>query len=104
MCSGSEEGSYLRRIDPCITQLKAQGPSRTCNESKEEAHLGGVEEVDAVLIKSRGGRQGGVHLALSQSSWSHQSGETWPFPAKKRMCTTHPAYQLRNKGVPFVGP
>ena len=25
-----------RRIDSCITQLKAQGPSRTCNESKEE--------------------------------------------------------------------
>jgi len=23
-------------IDSCITQLKAQGPSRTCNESKEE--------------------------------------------------------------------
>jgi len=27
---------YLRLIDSCITQLKAQGPSRTCNESKEE--------------------------------------------------------------------
>jgi len=26
----------LRLIDSCITQLKAQGPSRTCNESKEE--------------------------------------------------------------------
>ena len=36
MCSGSEEGSYLRLIDSCITQLKAKGPSRTCNESKEE--------------------------------------------------------------------
>jgi len=23
-------------IDSCITQLKAQGPSRACNESKEE--------------------------------------------------------------------
>ena len=31
-----EAGSYLRLIDSCITQLKAQGPSRTCNESKEE--------------------------------------------------------------------
>ena len=30
MCSGSEAGSYLRLIDSCITQLKAQGPSRTC--------------------------------------------------------------------------
>ena len=28
--------SYLRLIDSCITQLKAQGPSRTCTESKEE--------------------------------------------------------------------
>ena len=26
----------LRLIDSCITQLKAQGPCRTCNESKEE--------------------------------------------------------------------
>ena len=33
--SGTEAGSYLRRIDSCITQLKAQGPSRTCDESKE---------------------------------------------------------------------
>ena len=29
-------GSYLRLIDSCITQLKAQGPSGACNESKEE--------------------------------------------------------------------
>ena len=35
-CSGSEAGSYLRLIDSCITQLKAQGPARTCHESKEE--------------------------------------------------------------------
>jgi len=32
----TEAGSYLRLIDSCITQLNAQGPSRTCNESKEE--------------------------------------------------------------------
>ena len=31
-----EAGSYLRLIDAGITQLKAQGPSRTCNEGKEE--------------------------------------------------------------------
>ena len=29
-------GSCLRLIDFGITQLKAQGPSRTCNESNEE--------------------------------------------------------------------
>ena len=32
----SEAGSYLRLIDFCITQLKAQGPSRISDESKEE--------------------------------------------------------------------
>jgi len=36
MCGGTEAGSYLRLIDSCITQLKAQGPARTCNESKEK--------------------------------------------------------------------
>jgi len=36
MCCGTEAGSYLRLVDSCITQLKAQGPSRTCHESKEE--------------------------------------------------------------------
>ena len=33
--SGSEVGSYLRLIDSYITQLKAQGPHRTCDESEE---------------------------------------------------------------------
>ena len=32
----TEAGSYLRPIDSCVTQRKAQGPSGTCNESKEE--------------------------------------------------------------------
>ena len=32
----TEAGSYLRFLDVCITQLKAKGPSRFCNESKEE--------------------------------------------------------------------
>jgi len=31
-CTGDE----IRLIDSCITQLEAQGPSRTCNKSKEE--------------------------------------------------------------------
>jgi len=30
-------GLVFRLIDSCITQLKARGLSRTCNESKEEA-------------------------------------------------------------------
>ena len=44
-------GSYLRLIDSCITQLKAQGPSRTCDERKEEEEecLGVVGEAEEVL-------------------------------------------------------
>jgi len=61
MCSGSEAGSYLRLIDSCITQLKTQGPSRTCNESKEEeVYLGQAMyvvcpglEFDGVVLHSR---------------------------------------------------
>jgi len=36
ICCGTEAGSFLRLIDSCSTQLKAQGPSRFCNERKEE--------------------------------------------------------------------
>ena len=32
----TEAGSYVSLRDSCITQLKAQGPSRTCKASKEE--------------------------------------------------------------------
>ena len=35
----------MRLIDSCITQLKAQGPSRACNESKEEEEGGGGRTV-----------------------------------------------------------
>jgi len=46
-----EGGSTLRPkplllLDFCITQLEAQGPSRTCNESKEE------EEASSLLLSS----------------------------------------------------
>jgi len=39
--SGSEAVSYLRLIDSGTTQLKAQGHSRTCAESKENEEEGG---------------------------------------------------------------
>ena len=32
----TEAGSYSRLADSSITQLKAQGPSRTCNEREEK--------------------------------------------------------------------
>jgi len=35
-CCGYRGGLVFKALDACITQLKAQGPSVTCNESKEE--------------------------------------------------------------------
>ena len=32
----TDADSYVRRIDSCITELEAQGSSRTCHVSKEE--------------------------------------------------------------------
>ena len=65
----TEAGSYLRLIYFCITQLKAQGPSRTCNESKEEdlveddgvherVERGGEEAQELVHEPARGGKAG----------------------------------------------
>ena len=35
----TKAGSYLRLIDSGIIQLQAQGPSRTCKESKGEEEM-----------------------------------------------------------------
>ena len=53
MCSGSETVAYLRLIDSCITQLKAQGPSRTCNESKEEEEGGRTSKTRSYLARGK---------------------------------------------------
>ena len=45
----TEAGSYLRLVGSGITQVKARGPSRTCNESNEE------EEEDRRLAPHREG-------------------------------------------------
>ena len=45
---GSEAGAYLRLVDTCITQRKAQGPFRTWNESqKEEQRI--LQDGDSVI-------------------------------------------------------
>ena len=50
------EGSYLRLIDSCITQLKAQGPFRTCDESKaEEEEQDEEEHVESPRQRDLGG-------------------------------------------------
>ena len=38
------QGFQSPGLDSCITQLKPQGPSRTCNESKEEEEESGFPE------------------------------------------------------------
>jgi len=58
MFCGTEAGSYLRLIDSCITQLKAQGPSRTCNESKKEKWGAGMVPGWRVSTDSRRGGGG----------------------------------------------
>ena len=85
MCYGTEAGSYLRLIDSCIiTQLKAQGPSRTFNESKEEdaldlvaaGLLGVLAAVPAPGVvpgdsNSHGARP--VHLIITMIKWIRTS-------------------------------
>ena len=59
MRGGSEAGLYLRLIDCFITELEAQGASRTCNEDKEEEQIGGVERVAGRCGRvSMGGKNG----------------------------------------------
>ena len=43
----TEAGSDSRLIDSCIPQLEAQGPARTCNESKVEGGLPGSRSPSA---------------------------------------------------------
>jgi len=57
----TEAGSYLRPIDSCITQLKAQGPSRTCNESTEE---GATRSCPATMGNSRMKRGAGAAVQV----------------------------------------
>ena len=62
MCSGSEAGSYLRRIDSCITQIEAHGPCRTCNQSKKE------EKKKIVWHKGASANRGRANMAHIRQS------------------------------------
>jgi len=63
MCCGTEAGSYLRLIVSCITQLKAQGPSRTCNESNEEEESQLTHRVPSKR-----------HAVAASAAWSNHPG------------------------------
>ena len=70
MCSGSEAGSYLSLIDSCITQLKAQGPSRTCG-SEAGSYLRLIDccitQLKAQGPSRTGGSEAGSYLRLIDS-------------------------------------
>jgi len=69
--------SRLRLIDSCITQLNAQGPCRTCNESKEEEE-GFRFQVFGVHIDIRRHRQGEVAVRTPLESRVGNSNEVTP--------------------------
>ena len=69
MCSGSEAGSYLRLIESGITQVKAQGTSGTCKESKAD------ENIRARLVTGKriGNSFRGTSLIRNRMRVSHES-------------------------------
>ena len=89
MFCGTEAGSYLRFIDSCITQLKAQGPSRTCNESEEEEEAltvhgppsgplkprlqehASTAELPCSMVSGFGSRVSGLVLSVEHSVFRH---------------------------------
>jgi len=73
--------TYLRLVDSCITQLNAQGPSRTCNESKEE-------EKEGAWIESLPG--------LEQGNLSHVNGQHQT-PNTKHKTKKHNTQNMKHK-------
>jgi len=51
----------LKLIDSCITQLKAQGPARNCNESKEEEESS-VHGARRTTVETSGSAHGDVRV------------------------------------------
>ena len=73
-CSGSEADSYLRLIDSCITQLKAQGPSRFVSVGTVRAPFPKLTRFPKLF-----GPKMSCHIplgGLSQSIRSHECGVT----------------------------
>jgi len=77
MCSGSEAGLYLRLIDSCITQLKAQGPYTR----KQVKLLEGDGDV-AALVRARWS-----HLLVDEFQVPLSSEESTFLEARSRIRT-----------------
>ena len=58
-------GLVVRLIASCITQLKAQGPARTCNESQEEEEIF-LEEVLLWVLEPRWNRSRCSNFVVAQ--------------------------------------
>ena len=78
----TEAGSYLRLIDSGIIQLQAQGPSRTCKESK------GEEEKTYSSISQRSTRKLGLR------NFSSMRGEPKTLQGYLTYKKTHPPRTL----------
>jgi len=94
---GSEAGSYLRLIDSCITLLKAQGPSRACNESKEE------EEEDAGRCsweESRGQRSHDKRALPRGHARSHSGARIDAGHVQLMGCNVSSSLDVQKVGVP----
>ena len=83
MCCGTETSSYLRLIDSC----EAQGPSRTCNESKAE------EEAKGVRWKTDALQQHALRGSILLSAWCLVFSLGFVYGASER--ASDPAAQLQ---------
>ena len=77
----NEAGSYLRLIDSCITQLKAQGPSRTCNESNEKKKKKVTREQEQLSSNDVFQETPARYGAVEPEQWLQrhpEAGSSWP--------------------------
>jgi len=97
MCCGTEAGSYLRLTDSCITQLKAQGPSNTCNESEEEE-----EELERCARAKRPKAEGTTAACLVPATLETSLGQMAP-PKSGRPLRMPPDSGGILRGCPLLG-
>jgi len=78
----------LRLIDSCITQLKAQGPSRTCNESKDALPGSYLRLIDSCItqLKPQGPSRTCNESKEALPGWVARGSHRGPTPG----CSTVP--------------
>jgi len=92
-------------IDSCITQLKAQGPSRTCNESKEEEKEGWEKPEVVVVVGTlvSSGTLRYVSVLISGSRFRVQSLVLVSGPAATRPVSLTISHSLASLSISLSG-